>query len=214
MRTHALLWPLIAALVLTVAGCDDNSALQQRLRDLETENKELKDKLQKLSDEMRPLAAKVDRLDMDQRTLEKTLAQARKDLEAQVADMVQQEVSGRRGPRRFPVPPPPARIENKPYMGFDAQDIEPDVAKALNLKAKTGVLITAVRDGAPAAVAGLKQNDVIVGIDQAEVNAFNDLKRALEGKKPGEVVTLRVLRGEEKLEMKVTLGARPERVED
>lgn len=209
MRTGAKVWGLLASLALGVlAGCSDDSAsLRQRVKELEEENRDLKKQVEKLSAELRPLQAKVDELDVGQRSLEKTLAQARKDLEARVTDMVQQEIHGRR-PRFLPQPPPPARFEDKPYMGFDAQDIEPDVAKLLDLKTKTGVLVTDVREGSPAAVAGLQKNDVVIALDGAEIKTFQDMKRVLEEKKPNQVVTLTVMRGERKTELKVTLGVR------
>lgn len=99
-------------------------------------------------------------------------------------------------------------------MGFDGQDIEPDVAKLLNLKAKAGVLVTDVREGSPTAIAGLAKNDVIVGLDDKEVKNFQDLKQALEDKKPNQVITVTVMRGDEKTEMKVTLGTRRVRVDE
>ncbi|HPD15316.1 MAG TPA: PDZ domain-containing protein [Planctomycetota bacterium] len=217
MRSRVILWALvIGAGAIVVGGCSgDSGSLRGEVSALQQENQQLREQVEKLSAELRPLRAKVDELDVGQRRLEGTLANARKDLEARVTDMVQQEVSGRRGERRFmPVAPPPARFEEKPYMGFDGQDIEPDVAKLLNLKTKTGVLVTDVREGSPAAVAGVAKNDVIVGIGDAEIKSFQNLKEALEGKKPNDVLTLTVLRGDEKLAVKITLGARRVRVDE
>jgi len=201
--------------LLVVAGCSGDSAdVRQRVKELEAENLALRQQVEKLSKELRPIQAKVDELDVGHRNLEKTLAQARKDLDARVADLVQQEVSGGRRGRFFPQPAAPARFEEKPYMGFDGQDIEPDVAKLLNLKAKAGVLVTDVREGSPTAIAGLAKNDVIVGLDDKEVKNFQDLKQALEDKKPNQVITVTVMRGDEKTEMKVTLGTRRVRVDE
>jgi S1-C subfamily serine protease len=45
-------------------------------------------------------------------------------------------------------------------------------------------------------------------VEAAEVKVFQDLKNVLEGKKPNDVITLKVRRGEETLEMKLTLGTR------
>ena len=181
--------------------------MKQRVAELEKENKDLKDKVEKLSGELRPMQEKVDKLDLGQQRMEKTLVDARKDLEARVTDMVDQQVHGGRR-RVVPQAVPQQRFEEKPYMGFDGQDIEPDVAKLLNLKTKSGVLVTDVREGSPAGVAGLQKNDVVAGVEATEVKVFQDLKNALEGKKPADVITLKVRRGEETLEMKLTLGTR------
>lgn len=208
LRTLGLAVGLVGAFL---AGCSregDSASLSQRLKQLEDENRDLKKQVEKLSGDLRPLQAKVDELDVGHQGLEKTLAQARKDLEARVTELVQQEVTGRRPRFGPPQPPPPVRFEERPYMGFDGQDIEPDVAKLLNLKVKTGVLVTDVREGSPAAVAGLQKNDVVVALDGAEIKSFQDLRKALDGKKPNEVVTLSAVRGEEKADYKVTLGVR------
>ncbi|MBM4035174.1 MAG: PDZ domain-containing protein [Planctomycetes bacterium] len=212
MKTWAIVKALLACGAAAVlGGCSgDSASLRHEVRELKEENKALKEKVEKLSAELLPLVAKVDKLDIGHDHLEKTVANARKDLEARVPDLVQQELQGRRG-RFFPQPGvarPPARFEEKPYMGFDGQDIEPDVAKLLELKTKAGVLVTEVREGSPAAVAGLRKNDVVVAFDKAEIKSFQDMKKALEGKKPNDIIALTVQRGDEKTEMKVTLIAR------
>jgi len=62
-------------------------------------------------------------------------------------------------------------------------------------------------------VGGIKKNDVVVAFDEAEIKVFQDLKTILAKKKPGEIVTLVVLRGKEKVTVKVALGTRRVRVE-
>jgi len=210
-----LLALLVGVALVALGGCSGDSAdLRARVKELESENAALKEQVDKLSREVRPLQAKVDELDVGHRNMEKTLAQANKALEARVTEMVDQAMTGRA--RRFvPQPmPPPARFEEKAYMGFDAQDIEPDVAKLLNLKAKSGVLVTEVREGSPAAIAGIQKNDVVTRLDDAEIKGFQDLKKALDDKKPNQVVAVTVQRGDEKTELKVTLGLRRVRVDE
>jgi len=214
-------WPIALALAVAagaalVGGCSgDTGELRSQVAELQKENKALKEQVEKLSADLRPLRARVDELDVGQRNLEKTLVNARKDLEVRVADIVRQAMTSRRGDRRFiPQPPPPARFVEKPYMGFDGQDIEPDVAKLLKLKTKTGVLVTDVRDGSPAAIAGLQKNDVVVALDDDEIDSFETLKKALGKKKPNQVVTVTVMRGDEKKKLKVALGTRRVRVDE
>jgi S1-C subfamily serine protease len=68
-----------------------------------------------------------------------------------------------------------------------------------------GVIIRRVSEGGPAANAGLSslivdrrgnvvRFDTITGIDEHEVRNFNDLYQALDGRKPGEKVTVRFMR--------------------
>ncbi len=217
MSIPCKLLALAAGLALVALwGCSgDSGDLRQRVKELEGENTALKEQVDKLSKEVRPLQAKVDWLDVEHRNMEKTLAQANKALEARVTEMVDQAMTGRGRGRFVPQPqPPPVRMEEKAYMGFDAQDIEPDVAKLLNLKAKTGVLVTEVREGSPAAIAGIQKNDVVVRLDEAEIKGFQDLKKALDETKPNQVVAITAQRGDEKVEVKVTLGTRRVRVDE
>ncbi len=111
-----------------------------------------------------------------------------------------------------------------PYLGvssFDALSL--DVISVLGLKSFTGAYVTAVIPGGPADVAGLvagtqKTNipgllgggDLIVGIDGREVRTFDEmLSYLITNKGPGDTVVLTVLRGEEKVDITITLGTRP-----
>jgi S1-C subfamily serine protease len=150
----------------------------------------------------------VDDLDVQQQNLEKTVAKAEKDLQSRLTDMVQQEVGGARRPRFVRPPQVRVQFEQRPFMGFDGQDIEPELAEQLKLKAKAGVLVTAVREGAPATAGGLEKNDVVQKLDGAEIKNFDDLKKGIAAKKPGDEVTVSVLRGEKAVDLKIKLGAR------
>ncbi|HEU4386057.1 MAG TPA: trypsin-like peptidase domain-containing protein [Anaeromyxobacteraceae bacterium] len=81
-----------------------------------------------------------------------------------------------------------------------------------------GVLVVSVAKGSAAARAGLRGTtrtedgaivlgDVIQGLDQRKVASPDDLFAALEEHKPGDTVTLRLLRGERTVEVKVRLDA-------
>jgi hypothetical protein len=73
---------------------------------------------------------------------------------------------------------------------------------------RPGVTLTGVREGSPAAAAGLRAGDVIVSFDGHEVRNVQDYTYALFAKKPGDEVEIVVERGEarEKLKLTATLG--------
>ena len=56
-----------------------------------------------------------------------------------------------------------------------------------------------VESDSPAARAGLRPGDVIVGLDGAPITGADDLVRALSGDKIGRTIALDVLRGIEQL---------------
>jgi hypothetical protein len=74
-----------------------------------------------------------------------------------------------------------------------------------------GLHITGVREGAPAAKAGLKEDDVITKFGSTPVKNIYDLTYCLGQYKPGDVVSVTVLRGpreDQEVVIKVTLEAR------
>jgi len=71
-----------------------------------------------------------------------------------------------------------------------------------------GVRLTGVREGGPAAVAGIQGGDIITRIGDHEVTDLYAMTGALAAYKPGDVVDVVVRRGEETLTFTVTLGKR------
>jgi len=80
-------------------------------------------------------------------------------------------------------------------------------------KKPQGCRVDVVGPGTPAALAGLKQGDVITDVITADgghkVTGFRSLRQALEKPKPKETVELTVLRGGKPLTLSATLGRRP-----
>jgi 2-alkenal reductase len=110
-----------------------------------------------------------------------------------------------------------------PYLGITSLDDLPlQLVKELGLKSFSGAYITSVVPGSPAEQAGLQagaQNtstglgsggDLIIGIDGRQVKTFDEmLSYLIVNKSPGDVVTLTILRGDQQLDVPITLGARP-----
>jgi len=74
-----------------------------------------------------------------------------------------------------------------------------------------GVLVTAAQPGFPAARSGVKANDVIVGADGESIAAYEDLRRLFSEFEEDQTVRLSVRRGEDMVELDVTLGPWPRR---
>jgi hypothetical protein len=71
-----------------------------------------------------------------------------------------------------------------------------------------GVRFADVRDGTPAAKAGLKQGDILIEFDGKEIGNLYDFTYALRAHKPGDEVLVKVLRGSQTIEAKVLLTER------
>lgn len=90
-------------------------------------------------------------------------------------------------------------VPESPFLGVRAAPDDVD---------KDGAPILQVLDDSAAARAGLRDGDLIIGVDGERVHTFQQLRRLLYGRKPGEAVKIKVRRGEETLELDVTLGRR------
>jgi S1-C subfamily serine protease len=109
----------------------------------------------------------------------------------------------------------------RPYIGIRFKAIDAKLQKAQSLPVAAGALIgpSQATDGSaipgitpdsPAAKAGLKEGDIITQIEGTAIDPEHPLEAALTSYRPGQTVTLTVLRGGETLQLKVTLGTRPE----
>ena len=98
------------------------------------------------------------------------------------------------------------------YLGVSTDAITTDMAESFGLKAdQKGVIITDLNpaDG-PAAKAGLKREDIIVGVNEKSVSTREDLRMIIAQTPPDTKVTVKFLR-DGKLQTKdVTLGKLPD----
>jgi len=97
----------------------------------------------------------------------------------------------------------------RPYLGIRWEWLTPDVAAANGLDVSYGAYITEVTPRSPAADSGLRQGDVLVGMDGTPFGEANPFLNQLLKHAPGDSVTLVVRRGDNELQLKVTLAERP-----
>ena len=97
------------------------------------------------------------------------------------------------------------------WIGVGLRDLDGDLAGRLGLDAETqGVVFTQVYPGTPADKAGVKAGDVLVGIDGEAVDETTSVVREIGSHRPGEKVSLALLRDGKQRTLKVELGRRPE----
>jgi len=93
------------------------------------------------------------------------------------------------------------------WLGVSIGEIGDDELATLNLKEPRGVVIRDVMPGEPAALGGLRANDVVVSFDGAPVEAPKDLQRLVATTPVGTHIHLRVLRNGQTEDVEVTVGA-------
>ena len=105
-------------------------------------------------------------------------------------------------------------IENgeatQPYLGIGLQELTPEAAEQFDLQIESGVLVAEVERGGPSDEAGLEQGDVITAAGQEEVAGYGDLLGALRDYRPGDTISLSIVRDGEQREIDVQLGERPQ----
>jgi 2-alkenal reductase len=113
------------------------------------------------------------------------------------------------------------------YVGVNAEDLTPSIARRLGYPVRRGAVIACVVRGSPGAKAGLRGGterrqlngldfrfggDVVVKIGNHNVESADDLVRVIgEQLLPGQRVRFTVRRGESRLTVPVRLGERPRR---
>jgi S1-C subfamily serine protease len=110
------------------------------------------------------------------------------------------------------------------YIGVSSQALYPQLAQQLGLDTDYGGMIARVVPGGPADDAGLKGaddtthfqgtpvktgGDVILAVDGKKVIGPSDLSNFIAQGRPGDKVTLQILRDGERQNVEVTLGTRP-----
>jgi S1-C subfamily serine protease len=118
---------------------------------------------------------------------------------------------------------------HRAYLGVTGADLSADLARELNLPTDQGVLVQEVVENGPADSAGIRAGDtqgslggrqvvlggdIITKVDGDGVNGMDDVINVVNEKRPGDEITLTILRGEESSDVKVTLGERPEQIQD
>ncbi len=93
-----------------------------------------------------------------------------------------------------------------PFLGISYQPIAPDVASAYNLPAQWGAYVTNVQSNSPASQAGLQQGDIITQVGNVAMDATHSYLNTLYTYKPGDKITLDVIRNGQKMQVQVTLG--------
>ncbi len=97
---------------------------------------------------------------------------------------------------------------DRPYIGVTYQDVDAQLASALNLNTTDGVVVTQVDQNSPAGKVGLKENDVILKIDTEKLDQDHSLQSLLFSHKVGDTITLTLVRDGKQIEIPLTLVAR------
>jgi S1-C subfamily serine protease len=112
----------------------------------------------------------------------------------------------------------------RPWFGVEGYNLNEDIADALNLPVKTGILVARVMRGSSADGAGIQGaneiavlynrrfligGDIITEIEGKPVASLEELRLMLESKRPGNTVNVTLYRGRSKIQKSVPLVEAP-----
>jgi len=100
------------------------------------------------------------------------------------------------------------------FLGVGIQEIDKDLAAALKISNRNGVLLTEVRAGGAGAKGGLLRGDVVVKVDGKDVTSTGQFRNLIASSGAKKRVTLDVLRDGKPLSVAVELGEVPEEQAD
>jgi len=112
----------------------------------------------------------------------------------------------------------------RPWVGIRGYQINDDLASALDLPVTSGILVATVEHGSSMDNAGVRGSsemvilynrrvyiggDIVTQVNGKPVASMEELRLALEGKKPGETVQITLFRGRSKIQKSVVLVEAP-----
>jgi serine protease DegQ len=95
------------------------------------------------------------------------------------------------------------------FVGLEPAPITPEIAAQLGIDRTTGVVVRDVVPDGPAANAGILPGDVLIRMGDRELERVEDFLDEVRARKPGDRVSITLLRGGREQQVEVTLVERP-----
>lgn len=103
----------------------------------------------------------------------------------------------------------PVESKPSPYLGVATMEVPEMLAEHLGLSGRSAIIIRTVVPESPAEKAGLSVNDIITGLDGKPVANPEAFTAAIRERKPGDQLTIGLIRKGKPANIEVTLGNRP-----
>jgi S1-C subfamily serine protease len=100
-------------------------------------------------------------------------------------------------------------VNHGAFIGVEITSMTPSLQREYGFTVSSGAVVMSVISGTGAAAAGVKQGDIIVGINSTTIGSAQDVSSVISALRPGDVISLHVVRGKHHLTIRVTLGTEP-----
>jgi S1-C subfamily serine protease len=96
------------------------------------------------------------------------------------------------------------------FIGIQPAQLTPQLARELGIRETSGILVYGVTPGGPADQAHIAPGDILVALAGKRLTTVEDLFAALRQKRPGETVTLTLVRDGKRESVDVRLSNKPQ----
>ncbi len=100
-------------------------------------------------------------------------------------------------------------VNHGAFIGVEIESMNPTLQQEYGFKVTQGAVVMSVIAGTGAAAAGVKQGDIIVGINKTTIASAQDVTAVVSSLRPGDQVVLHIVRGTKHLSLTVTLSHVP-----
>jgi S1-C subfamily serine protease len=95
------------------------------------------------------------------------------------------------------------------FIGVEITSMTPELQQEYGFTVSEGAVVMSVIAGTGAEKAGVKQGDIIVGVNGTRITSAQDITSVLSNLHPGDTITLQLVRGKKHFNLRVTLGTAP-----
>lgn len=97
------------------------------------------------------------------------------------------------------------------YLGIQFKgEVDQTLARALGLNNERGIIVGEVQEDSPAEKAGLAEDDIIVSLNDEDIRNWDSFRTRIAAYKPGDNITMGIIRDNDNMSLDVTLGEREE----
>lgn len=100
-------------------------------------------------------------------------------------------------------------VNHGAFIGVEITSMTPSLQQEYGFTVANGAVVMSVISGTGADAAGVKQGDIIVGINKTTIGSAQDVGSVISSLRPGDVIALHIVRGKRHLTISVTLGTEP-----
>jgi len=96
-------------------------------------------------------------------------------------------------------------VVQRGFVGVNIRDLDAATARREGLKVYEGAIVTGLAPNGAGKAAGIQEGDVLLSVNGKRIRSASELQEQVANYRPGEVLSLDVLRGREQLKLSLTL---------